>query len=136
MKMSTISRLAILLVVPVISLADSLVLADTSSEYKTLFGSEGKKVADSKTTTDDAVFAAKLLKAARKMPDSPTLQILLYEKAYQFGSSGPAGCDNQPNLSASRNNPSRVNSTPSDCRYSAVPLAMRFDKGGPIGEKK
>jgi len=69
------------------------VLADASSDYETIFGAEAKKVAASGTKADDAAFAAKLLKSAMKMPDSPGMQVLLYEKACQFGSAGPAGCD-------------------------------------------
>jgi len=84
---------AALTVLSVVALADGLVLADAASDYETLFGAEAKKVAASRTKTDDAKFAAKLLNAARKMPDSPALQVLLYEKACQFGSAHTAGCD-------------------------------------------
>ena len=93
MNAVTRSRLAVLLTISVIALAGGLVLADAASDYETIFGAEAKKVAASRTKTDNAAFAAKLVKAAKDMPDSPGLQVLLYEKATQFGSVGPAGCD-------------------------------------------
>jgi len=71
----------------------STVLADAASDYETLFGAEDKKVAASRSKTDDGAFAAKLLKSATKMPDAPKFQILLYEKACLFGSTGLAGYD-------------------------------------------
>ena len=87
------SRLAVLLTISVIAFGGGIVLADAASDYETLFGAEAKKVAASSSKTDDAAFAAKLLKAAKDMPDSPKLQVMIYEKATQFGSVGPAGCD-------------------------------------------
>jgi len=81
------------LTISVIALSGGIVLADAASDYETIFGAEAKKVAASSSKTDDAAFAAKLLKAAKDMPDSPALQVLIYEKACQFGSAGPAGCD-------------------------------------------
>ena len=82
-----------MLTISVIALSGGIVLADAASDYETLFGAEGKKVAASSSKTDDAAFAAKLVKAAKDMPDSPALQVLIYEKATQFGSAGPAGCE-------------------------------------------
>ena len=77
----------------VVALSGAIVLADAVGDYESLFGDEAKKVAASRTRTDDVKFAAKLFKAAKDMPDSPALQILLYEKTCQFGSAGAAGCD-------------------------------------------
>jgi len=65
--------------------------AGARSDYKTFFGGEGKEVSSSRDTRDDAAFAAKLLKAAEAMVDSPALQVLLYEKASEFGARNPAG---------------------------------------------
>jgi len=93
MNRATRLTLAVLLTISVVALAAGIVLADAASDYETIFGAEAKKVAASSSKTDDAAFAAKLLKAAKDMPDSPDLQVLLYEKACQFGSSGTAGCD-------------------------------------------
>ncbi|MDP6677028.1 MAG: hypothetical protein QGI29_05615, partial [Pirellulales bacterium] len=93
MNQMTRSRLAALLIISVVAFSDGIALADTASDYETIFGAEAKKVAASETKTDDTAFAAKLLKASEEMPDSPTLQILLYEKACQFGSASPAGCE-------------------------------------------
>ena len=84
---------SILTVGLVVAFSGGIVLADTAGDYETLFGAEAKKIIASRTRTDDVKFAAKLFKAAKDMPDSPALQILLYEKTCQFGSSGAAGCD-------------------------------------------
>ena len=59
-------------------------LADAESDYKMLFGDEAKRVAASPSTADDAAFGKKLLTAATQMADSPGVQVLLYEKAYEF----------------------------------------------------
>ena len=67
----------------------SLALGDATSDYETLFGIEAKRVTARRTKTDDAAFAAKLIKSAERMSDSPAMQILLYEKACQFGSASP-----------------------------------------------
>lgn len=75
----------------VVGLFDGVVLADAKNDYQMIFGAEAKKVAGTKTKTDDAAFAAKLIKAATDMPDSPTLQVELYRKACQFGETGAAG---------------------------------------------
>ena len=85
--------LAAVLAISVAVLTGELVLADTASDYETLFGPEAKKVAASRTKTDDAAFAAKLVKSAERMSDSPAMQILLYEKSCQFGAASPAGCE-------------------------------------------
>ncbi len=85
--------LAAVLTISVAVLTGGIVLGDAASDYETLFGVEAKKVAASRTKTDDAAFAAKLIKSAEKLSDSPAMQILLYEKACQFGSASPAGCD-------------------------------------------
>ena len=58
---------------------------DAESDFEMLFGAEEKEVTASKTTLDDAIFAGKLLDAAKSTSDSPQLQVLLREKAYAFG---------------------------------------------------
>ena len=93
MNPATRFTLAVLSTVSIVALTGRLVLADAAGDYETLFGAEAKKVAASGAKADDAAFAAKLLQSAGKMPDSPRLQILLYEKACEFGSAGSAGCD-------------------------------------------
>jgi len=75
----------------IVGLFDGVILADAKSDYEMLFGAEAKRVAATRTKTDDAAFAAKLIKAAKDMPDSPTLQVELYQKACQFGTTGAAG---------------------------------------------
>jgi len=55
----------------VLAFSGGVVLADAASDYETIFGAEAKKVAASRSKTDNAAFAAKLLKAAKDMPDSP-----------------------------------------------------------------
>ncbi|MDP6544667.1 MAG: SUMF1/EgtB/PvdO family nonheme iron enzyme [Phycisphaerae bacterium] len=77
----------------VVALSGGTALADAAGDYESIFGDEDKKVIASRTKTDDVKFAAKLFKAAKDMPDSPGLQVLLYEKAVKFGSTGTAGCD-------------------------------------------
>jgi hypothetical protein len=77
----------------VVALSGGIALADTAGDYETLFGAEAKKISASRTKTDDVKFAATLLRAAKDIPDSPALQVLLYEKASQFGSAGVSGCD-------------------------------------------
>ncbi|MDP6542634.1 MAG: formylglycine-generating enzyme family protein [Phycisphaerae bacterium] len=86
-------RLAAALTVFAIALTGGVVLADAASDFETLFGDEAKRIAATRTKTDDVKFAAALLKAAKEMPDSPALQILLYEKTSQFASSGLTGFD-------------------------------------------
>ncbi len=84
---------SILTAVLAVALPGGIVLGDADDDFESIFGDEAKKVSASGTKTDDVRFAAKLLKAAGDMPDSPALQILLYEKSSQFGSRGIAGCD-------------------------------------------
>jgi len=93
MNQMTRLTLSVLLTISAGALSGGVVLADTASDYETLFGAEAKKVTASRTKTDDVKFAARLLKTAKDIPDSPAMQVLLYEKACQFGSAGPAGCD-------------------------------------------
>jgi len=85
--------LAAVLTLSVVAFSGGIVLGDTASDYETLFGTEAKKVTASRSKTDDAAFAAKLIKSAEKLSDSPAMQVLLYEKACQFGSASPAGCE-------------------------------------------
>jgi formylglycine-generating enzyme required for sulfatase activity len=87
------SRQAAVLTMFIIAFVGDIVLADIASDYEAVFGAEAKKVAASRSKTDDAAFAARLLKAAKDMPDSPAFQLLLYGKALQFGSAGISGCD-------------------------------------------
>ena len=93
MNQATRSQLAIILIMSAGAFSASTLFADAAGDYEAIFGAEDKKVAASRTKTDDAAFAAKLLKSAAKMPDAPEMQVLLYEKACQFGSTSPAGCD-------------------------------------------
>jgi len=65
--------------------------ADAESDYEMLFGKEDKTVAASSSTADDAAFAGKLLEAAGSLRNSPELQRLLCQKAYEFGLRNPAG---------------------------------------------
>ncbi|MBL7221295.1 MAG: hypothetical protein ISS69_14360 [Phycisphaerae bacterium] len=91
MNKATRSILAVLLA---LALTGGLTLADDATGlYEKLFGAEAKKVAASSTKADDVALAAKLLKAAKMRPDLPDLQIVLYEKAFQFGTAGTDGCD-------------------------------------------
>ena len=66
---------------------------DLDSDYQTLFGKDDKKVTATRSKTDDIEFAAMLLKVAGELTDSPKMQVLLYEKAVKFGSTGPAGSE-------------------------------------------
>ena len=93
MKHATKLRLAAVLTISVAALSAGIVLADPAGDYETLFGAESKKIIASRTRTDDVEFAATLLKTAKGVPDSPALQVLLYEKAAQFASGGVSGCD-------------------------------------------
>ena len=93
MHPTTRLRLAVALTMSVLALAVGNVLADAASDYDTLFGAEAKKVAATSYKTDDVRFAAKLLKAAQDMPDSPGLQVLLYTNSVQFSSGSVTGCD-------------------------------------------
>ena len=58
---------------------------DPNRTYESLYGAEARKVSASYTKRDDVAFAAQLLEAAHDAPDSPALQALLCEKAYEFG---------------------------------------------------
>jgi hypothetical protein len=66
-------------------------MGDAAGDYQMLFGEEERQVAATSATTDDAAFAAKLLGAAPALKDSPQLQLLVLEKACQFGSRAPQG---------------------------------------------
>lgn len=59
-------------------------------EYEKLFGQDAKQAISGK---DKAVFAAKLLSAAKLVDEQKALQALLYEKAYELGSKDPQGYD-------------------------------------------
>jgi len=65
--------------------------ADAASDFEALFGAEAKKAAATRIKSDDAALAAKLLAAAAGAPDSPKFQVLLYEKAYEFGMKSKEG---------------------------------------------
>ena len=60
-------------------------LADVRSDYEAVFGREDRSVAATSTTLDDAVFAGKLLEAAKSLRDSPKLQVFVWERAYELG---------------------------------------------------
>ncbi len=64
---------------------------DAQADFDALFSAEAKKVAATRIKSDDAALAAKLLAAAAGAPDSPDFQILLYEKAYEFGAKSKDG---------------------------------------------
>jgi hypothetical protein len=66
---------------------------EPEQEFDASFGQETRQVAASPDTKDDALFAAKLLKAARIIKDDPGLVALMYEKAYHFGVKNAAGYD-------------------------------------------
>ena len=65
--------------------------AGPEEDFEGLFGDEARKVQASADKKDDATFAARLLKAADALADSPQSQVLLYRKAYEFGVTSPAG---------------------------------------------
>jgi hypothetical protein len=91
MNKATRSTLTVLLA---LALTGGLALADDATDlYEKLFGAEAKKVATSSTKADDVALAAKLLRTAKMRPDLPDLQLVLYEKAFQFGTAAPDGCD-------------------------------------------
>ncbi len=76
-----------------LALCAALLRADVRSDYQTLFGAEEQKVAATRQTTDDTAFAAKLVQSAKSLRDSPKLQILLWQKACEFGLKSSAGYD-------------------------------------------
>jgi len=59
--------------------------ADAAGDFEALFGAEARKAAATGIKSDDVTLAAKFLAAAAEAPDSPKFQVLLYEKAYEFG---------------------------------------------------
>ena len=69
----------------------SRAMADAEADYKALFGEEDQRVVTSKDTKAAADFAFKLLKTAKVNNDKKDLQILLCEKAYDFGMKDPSG---------------------------------------------
>jgi formylglycine-generating enzyme required for sulfatase activity len=71
--------------------ATGAALADAKGDFDMLYGQEARKVAATAGTADDAAFAAKLVKDAKSLGDSPQLQTLVYEKAIEFGLRNPAG---------------------------------------------
>ncbi|MFW6106524.1 MAG: SUMF1/EgtB/PvdO family nonheme iron enzyme [bacterium] len=64
---------------------------DVESDFEMLFGEKAREVKASTSTEDDAAFAGELLEAAGSLADEPKLQLLLYQKAYSYGSRHPAG---------------------------------------------
>lgn len=58
---------------------------DPAAAYRSIFGAEERKVSASATRADDVAFATRLLARAAEVHESPRLQALLYEKAYEFG---------------------------------------------------
>jgi hypothetical protein len=68
------------------------ILAGTPQEsFDFLFGKEAAQVAASKDKAASIDFAGRILAAAATTKDDAALQRLLYEKAYEFASVGPAG---------------------------------------------
>ncbi|MCY2926392.1 MAG: SUMF1/EgtB/PvdO family nonheme iron enzyme, partial [Planctomycetota bacterium] len=63
----------------------SWAMAGAEADYKTLFGEDEEKAFVSEDPKVSAHFAAKLLNAARGVGKEEHLQILLCEKAYEFG---------------------------------------------------
>jgi len=62
----------------------SFASADAESDYKLLFGEEEAKILARRNSKEIAVFAAKLLNAAKTVSGQKPLQNLLCEKAYEF----------------------------------------------------
>jgi len=69
----------------------ALVLAGAAEDYVELYGGEEKALAASKDPNASSAFAARLLEAARRVTDQKDLQVLLCEKASDFGMQTPAG---------------------------------------------
>jgi len=67
------------------------VWADPQSDYDMLFGEAEKKVLRTASEKDDAALAAKLLESADTVTDSPDLQLVLYEKAFDLGITSALG---------------------------------------------
>ncbi len=82
--LSHLKRLSIVMLAGICA-APLPVLADAKSDYEMLFGKEAKQVSATKSTADDAVFAKKLLDAAKARTDAPKTQLFLYEKVVEFG---------------------------------------------------
>jgi len=74
----------------VFALCSQAVPADVQADFQQLFGAEVRKVSSTADTRDDAALSASLLKSAEASSDSPELQVLLLEKAYEFGLKNPA----------------------------------------------
>jgi len=66
---------------------------DARQSYENLYGKEARAVAASAGKDDDGAFARKLLADAGRLADDPKLQVLLWEKAHEFGRTGPGGYD-------------------------------------------
>jgi len=73
----------------VVLCASSWALAHAAGDYQALFGQEEKAAA--RSVKGSVEFAAKLLRAARSLGARKDLQVLLCEKAYEFGLRAPAG---------------------------------------------
>jgi len=67
--------------------------ADAAKDFQELFGREAAKVAATAPTKDDAEFAAALLDAAKTLDSRKGLQLLVYEKAADFGARDLAGSE-------------------------------------------
>jgi len=79
------------LVAALVAVAAVGAMGDAQADYQMLFGQEEKQAAATLGTRDDVTLAAKLLAAAGSLKDSPDLQRLLYEKAYELGMKGAGG---------------------------------------------
>lgn len=71
----------------------SYAVADTASDYKSLFGAEDEKVSASGATGDDLAFANKLMNNAAELSAEPAFQAYLYLKVIHFAEKHPKGFD-------------------------------------------
>jgi len=65
--------------------------ARAAGRYTELFGKEDEAVRASPGTLDDFMFSAKLFDAARKLSNTRDLQVLVYQKAYEFAARRSSG---------------------------------------------
>jgi len=80
-------------VVAIVCVAAGVARGDAKSDYELIFGKEARSVLATPAKADDVAFAQKLLDAAASVPDSPSLQLLLYNKAYEFATTSGEGMD-------------------------------------------
>jgi len=85
------ARLLIVICLTVGSVTIAGGAATTEEKFQTLFGDKVRKVAGTSIARDDAELANEFLQACGMLADEPDLQMLLYQKAAEFGSKDPAG---------------------------------------------